>query len=181
MSIARDKELLSALFDGVSISVLADLFGKDKREVSKLIRNVTPTGKRGGFDIFSIRDAAKYLVEPNIDLGEYIKNLRPNDLPPMLQKDYWAAQRSRQIYEAEAGDLWPTDEVREVFAEVFKKLRTGILLFTDTIEAKTELTDKQRTLITSMSDALLDELHKSLIEGDPDVDTRTDEEIFGAD
>lgn len=162
------------MFDGCSISELAAVFNKDKRTVSEKIRGIKPSGERYGVPIYHMREAARLLCDPisEADIEDYIKQLRPNDLPPMLLKEFWNGQLSKQKFELAEGALWQTDDVLRVLTETFKKLKTGVLLFADTIEAKTELTDKQRRIINELSDGLLVELHKTLVE-DTDVDVST--------
>lgn len=168
----KPQEHLQALFDGCSISELGAIFCKDKRTVAEKIRNVQPSMMRDGFPIYPLAEAAKYLVDPAVDIEAYIKQLRPQDLPPLLLKEFWAGQLAQQKYELNAGKLWPTVDVMMVLASVFKNLKTGILLFADTIEAKTDLTDKQRTLLNELSDGLLVELHRTLVEGDIDAEVK---------
>lgn len=168
----KPQEHLQALFDGCSISELASIFDKDKRTVSEKIRAVKPSGMRDGFPIYHLKEAARHLVDPVVDVEAYIKQLRPNDLPPFLLKEFWAGQLTKQKFELNDASLWPTEDVMSVLAAVFKNLKTGILLFADTIEAKTDLTDKQRRLINELSDGLLVELHRTLVEGDIDADIK---------
>jgi len=168
----RSADHLSAMFDGCSIGELARIFGKDKRTISEKIRGCKSSGMRDGFPIFHIAEAARYLIDPLVDVEAYIKQLRPNDLPPFLLKEFWAGQLAKQKFDLNDSNLWPTTDVMTVLADVFKKLKTGILLFADTIEAKTDLTDKQRALITELSDGLLVELHRTLVQGDIDQDAK---------
>jgi hypothetical protein len=166
--LTNTPELVQALVDGVSLDHLALIFGKDRRSVQMTMRSVKPSGKRGGYPIYSIAEASRYLMEPLVDIEEYIKKLRPNDLPPLLLKEFWAGQLNKQKFDLQAGRLWPTDKVMAVFADVFKKLKQGISLFSDTIEAKSELTEKQRKILNKLADGLLVELHRTLVEGDID-------------
>ena len=171
------QEQWLAIYDGVSVSQLSAIFGKDDRTITKLIRHVKPSGKRGKNNIYPIREAARYLVEPVIDEETFIKTLtRTQDLPPYLQKEFWAAQLNRQKYQIQEGELWPTDKVLSVFNEVFKRLKMTIRLFEDTIEARTELTPAQRKIVREMSDGLLDSLRKSLLEGDYEIDEKSERE-----
>lgn len=168
----RSQEHIQALLDGCSISELGAIFNKDKRTVSERIRNVRPSGERSGFPIYHLAEAAKYLCDPVVDVEAYIKQLRPNDLPPLLLKEFWLGQTAKQKFELNDAQLWPTEDVMRVLAAVFKNLKGGILLFADTIEAKTDLTDKQRSILNELADGLLVELHRTLIEGDIDADVK---------
>ena len=174
---SENQEQRLLIYDGASINQLSAIFGRDDKTISKLIRHVKPSGKRGGKDIYSIKEAARYLVEPVIDEETFIRTItRTQDLPPYLQKEFWAAQLNRQKYQIQEGELWPTDKVLAVFNEVFKRLKMTIRLFEDTIEARTELSQAQRKIVREMSDGLQDMLRRSLIEGDYEIDEKSERE-----
>lgn len=155
------------IYDGATVAQLAVIFERSTDTVKKLLRHITPTGRRKSADTYKLIDAAPYLVKPVIDEETFIKTItRTQDLPAYLQKEFWQAKLNRQKYEVQAGDLWPTDDVLSVFAEVFKKLATGISLFADVIEARTELTKEQRAILVELSDGLRTELRRVLIEGE---------------
>lgn len=170
MSRARSNEEKLALFEGVSISVLAQIFGKDKRAVSEAIKSVRPSGMRGGYPVYALRDVAKYLVEPVVDIEQYLAKANPKNLPAEFQKDYWTAMLNRQKYEQQKGELWPTGDVLRVFSDVFKKFTMGVRLFSDSVESRTELTEKQRQIINELADGLLNDMRTVLIEHNFDAD-----------
>ncbi len=171
----REDKLV--IYDGATIAQLSEMFHMDNAKVRKLLRHISPCGKRRGADIYAVKEAAAYLVEPVMDEEKFIRSLtRTQDLPGYLQKEIWQARLNRQKYETQAGDLWPTEDVLSVFGEVFKKLKTGISLFADTIEARTELSAKQRQLIVELSDGLCTELHRVLIDGDYEREHKSERE-----
>lgn len=160
----RSPDEKQSLYDGASISELSLIFGKDKRRVAELIRTVEPSGMRAGYPVFAIGDAAPFLVDPIVDVESWIKRLRPNDLPPFLQKEFWSAQRQRQQYEITQGNLWSTEDVQMALGEAFKSLKSAIRLWSDVIERQTALTEEQRQIIMKLSDSMLLDLHRSLID-----------------
>lgn len=166
------QEHIQALCDGVTMSDLAIIFHMDRRNCSEKIRNLKPSMIRDGHPVYRIDEASRHLMDPLVDIEAYIKQLRPNDLPPLLLKEFWAGQLNKQKFDLNDANLWPTSDVMAVLADTFKKLKTGILLFADTIEAKSDLTDKQRKLINELSDGLLVELHRTLVEGDIDDEVK---------
>lgn len=169
---AKTPEHQGQIYEGVSISELAAIFHMDRRTVTEKTRSCPTAGTRDGYPIYSIAAAAGYLVEPLIDIEAYIKRLRPQDLPPLLTKEFWAGQIAKQKFQLNDSKLWPTEDVMTVLADVFKRLKAGILLFADTVEARAELTELQRKLINELSDGLLIELHRVLVEGDIDADAK---------
>lgn len=148
------------LYEGVSISTLAELFHLDKRKVSKLIAGVEPAGERKGFPIYRIADVAPRLTVPSEQqLMETLRRMPMQKLPVQLQKEFWDAARSRQTYEENAKDLWRTEVVVTAFTDLLKTVRTSITLMQDMVARETELTEKQRQLIEGAADSLLEDLH----------------------
>lgn len=167
MGAPRTREEMAFVLGAVTTTTLAQIFGLDHKDVQKRLQGKCPEmGREEGtrYAMYRIRDAAPYLVDPNIDLDEYIKTLTPVRLPPALQDAYWKAQLSRQKYEENRGELWRTERVREVFATVAKNVRTTILLFEDSVEAETDLTVKQREIIRRISDGMLQQIKASLVD-----------------
>lgn len=152
-------------FDGMTVPRLAQLFRLDRRTVSEKLRPLRPTGERRGAPTYHVVDAAPYLVEPIIDIEEYLKNIGPGDLPAALQAQYWNAQNGKLKYKEQAGDLWRTQQVLEVFTGAFRSLSQSLRLLADRVEAQTGLTPEQRAIIEKeISDKALNTLRKRLID-----------------
>jgi hypothetical protein len=149
----------------VSASTLATIFGTSTERVRERIGHLTPVAEYKGSPLYRIRDAAPYLVRPaGIDVEEIVKGLKPAQLPTALQKDFWAAQRTRLDYQEEAGELWKTDKVQMALADIFKIIRQQVLMTVDSIDRQTALTQEQRRLVQQMMDGLLESTHQSIIE-----------------
>lgn len=151
--------------NGVSVTWLMQAFRMDRQTVKKKLARLLPIGNgSGGQPLYDFVQAASYLVKPQVDVGAYIQSLRPQDLPPLLQKEYWDARLKRQRWEERAGDLWRTDEVRNTFSEVFKLIRTRMQLWVDDLDRAKSLSNEHRLVVTQLVDSLQDDLHRSLIE-----------------
>lgn len=159
-----DDQSRAMLFDGASISQLATLFGYDNRTVTKRIFGLKPCGKRQGHPVYSVREAAPYLVDPIGDIEAHIKKMNHRDLPPLLLKEFWNGQMARLKFEKEQGYHWPTDEVHGHFASVFQTFRTRILLAVDLVEREAEMTDRQRNACKRILDTLMADIRLELIE-----------------
>ncbi|WP_181449515.1 MULTISPECIES: DUF1441 family protein [Pseudomonas] len=165
-----DEGTKEILFEGASISQLGRLFGMDNRTVtSKLATNVQPVGRRAGHSIYAVKDAAPYLVEQNLDLSDlekiaaYVQRLDPSRLPRQLTKDFWQAMLNKQKFEEQAGDLWRTAKVVEVYADLVKAIRTPLILAGDTVNNQTELSPRQRQILNEVIDDLLEMLHEAVV------------------
>lgn len=164
MAFALTEEEKLVIYEGASVSMLGELFGMDNRDITRKLAKLKPCGQRNGWPIYKIGEAAAYLVEPVIDIETYIKTLKPADLPTALQDAYWKGQLSKQRWEENAKHLWRTEAVMSVFTETFKTIRQNLMLFSDAVEAKTGLTEEQRATIEGMTDGVLDELRRALLE-----------------
>lgn len=162
---ARDEVTSDLLTTGeATMSQIAQLFRTDAKTLPRRLRRLKPVATRSGVNVYSIRDAAGYLVKPGYSIEQYLRQMHPNELPVGLMKEFWAGQKSRQSYEMQAGDLWPTSQVVEALAEAFKQARMTVLLFPETVERETGITDPQRKVLRRLADSLIDDLREGLVE-----------------
>jgi hypothetical protein len=159
----QDEETKAILFEGASVSQLGRLFSHDNRTIAKKIQGMRPTGMRAGHPIYSVAEAARFLVVPHGDFEDTIRKMRPEELPPALQKEFWSALQARQKFEEDRGDLWRTADVIAHYSEVFMALRTTLLLMSDTVERSVELSERQRSIIQNAVDTAMHELYKNLV------------------
>jgi Protein of unknown function (DUF1441). len=158
-----DLKLTGAL-QGVTVYWLAQVFGMTTESVRMRLADCTPESVHGKSNRYRVKDAAPYLVDPKIDIEKYMKRMRAGDLPPLLQKEIWDAKLKRQKWEAQAGDLWHTEDVIAVLSEVFATIKSTVQLWPDTVERTVGLEDDQRELLVSMKDTLQNEVYRKLQE-----------------
>ena len=156
--------MMTGAMQGVTVYWLSQVFGLASETVRRRLADCPPHSVHGKSNRYLVKDAAPYLVEPNLDIEKYLKGMRASDLPALLQKEIWDAKLKRQKWEALAGDLWHTQDVMEVFSEVFSIIKSTIQLWPDTVERTAGLTDDQRELMVSMGDSLQDEIYRKLQE-----------------
>lgn len=159
----QDAQTKAILFEGASLSQLSRLFGRDNRTTAAKLQGLHPVGVRAGSPIYAVKDAAPLLVPPAYDIDEFIRRMTISDLPMQIRKEFWAGMRSKQLYEKEAGDLWPTDQVSEMLTELFKTMKMSLLLTRDTIERETELSDRQRDIVRRIIDGCLRDLNMRVV------------------
>lgn len=171
-----DFNTRAALFGGHTYQELAEIFGVNPGTAKKALSELEPFDKRGMVGYWTIQQAAPLLVTPTMDIVEQIKSLRPADLPPLLQKDFWAAQRSRQDFLEGSKDLWRTEQVLRVMARVMRVVADQMGMLEDTVERQTGITEEQRKIIRAMVDGARREMHTAMVEsfkdyrGDKDRD-----------
>lgn len=171
-----DNVTRAVLYDGANLSQLGSLFRMDHRVlVEKLTKGgCKPTGVRNGVDIYAVHEVAPYLVKPAYDIEEYVKRMHHNDLPKHLTKEFWAGLRSRQDYMQKAGDLWATARVVEVIGGIMKLIKMSARLTADQVHRQSELTDRQRQLVRSQLDSMLEEAYRTIREAFSTAPTNQD-------
>ncbi len=146
------------LTKGFSINQLAELFEMDRRTVTDRLRDTEASGIRGGHSIYKLLDAAPKLLGTEGSLKSHMASAR--------EKDYWDAQLKKQKFEENAGDLWRTDKVIEVFAQVFKQFREAVVVFIDGLEHESGLPPEIIANAKTFGDGLLVECRARLLEID---------------
>jgi len=152
------------LRQGVTIAWLAGAFRMDPKTVKKRLAPLAPKSKGSNRPLYDLEMAASYLVKPRFDVGEYIRNMNPMELPPVLRKEFWDAENKRLNYEERAGELWATERVMAVFAEAFVQLKNQMQLWPDEVEREVGLTKEQHKALAARVDALRVALHSIFVE-----------------
>lgn len=157
-----DDETKAIIYEGATIRQLAIMFRADPKVVSRKVAGLVPVGRRRGNNVYRVDEAASRLVKPGYDIERYIREMNHTDLPPLLAKEFWNAQRARQTFEENEGDLWRTADVVQALGEAFNTCRMALLLIPDAVERQTGLTDQQRVVIKSLVDGALADLRHKL-------------------
>ncbi len=150
---------------GASASELSQLFDMPvNRVTARLAGRVAPMTAAGdSTPRWSVKEAAVYLVNPKLDVGELLRTLNPSKLPPKLQAAFWAAQMDRVAFEQLQGELYNATRVREMLSSFCKPMRMTILMAKDEVGSRTTLTPQQRVIIQEIMDSLLCQLRDGIL------------------
>ncbi len=161
-----DTEVTSELLTTgmATIAQLAQLFETDAKTLPKRMKSVMPRGTRRGNKVYTIREAAAFIVTPGYEIEEYIRQMSPQELPPLLSKEFWNSQKSRLEYETKLGNLWPTQDVVEYIGELQNTIRMTLLLMVDDVNREESLTNGQRATIQRITDAAIETMKKNVVE-----------------
>jgi hypothetical protein len=159
-----DEESRALIFQGLSLNQMALLLEMDREALRNAINrySIKPCGTRNGAHTYRVKDVVPYVVKPGYDIEEKIRTMHHSDLPKMLQKEFWAGQRSKQIYMEEAGDLWRTAKVVDAMGKVFKLVKMNLNLMTDQVDRSSQLSEAQRKIIKDLTDATLLDITKTI-------------------
>ena len=150
-----------ALHRPVSIEFLSLALSMARRTVAtKLAKCPTVPGT----DAYDFKEAMAYLITPRVTVAEMLADIKKSDLPTRLQSDYWDAKLKEQKWLVNAGDLWHTDRVLEVFGEAMKRMKNQIIMFSNEIDDVESLTPAQRQTLNELLDGLQRDLHAQLVE-----------------
>lgn len=161
-----DSEVTSELTatGEATISQLAQLFKTDAKTLPQRLSRIAPRGTRRGYKVYSIVEAASMIVRPGYEIEEFIRQMSPQELPPLLLKEFWNGQRARQTYEREQGNYWLTEEVVHFMGKLLNTMRLRTLLVTDDVDREEQLTDGQKTIVRRIMDGAIVELRKEIEE-----------------
>jgi len=148
---------------GASINQLAELFAMDRRTVTDRLRGLTPSGVRASHPIYKVSEAAPLLLEVGAGTRRAAER----------EKDYWDAQLKKQKFEENAGDLWRTSKVVQIFAQVFKQFRESTVVFIDALEHESGLPPEVIVKAKTFGDTLLNDTRQKLLV----MDTGEDESM----
>ena len=164
--VARQSDVTSELLatGEATMSQIAQLFGTDAKTLPQRMKGIVPAGRRNGYKVYNIAEAASRLVKPGYEIEEYIRQMSPQELPPLLNKEFWNGQRARTAFEKEMGNLWPTEDVIALFAVLENGIRQTMLLITDDVDREEGLTDRQRKVFRRITDSSITLFKEKLTE-----------------
>lgn len=93
------------------------------------------------------------------------------------EKDLWDSKLKQQKFLEIDGDLWRTELVIRVLAEVFKKFRESVVVFSDQMEHEADLPPEQVARAKKFSDGLLADVRERLINLDTGDDDAVGSEV----
>lgn len=165
----NNRHQTRAMYEGCTVFDLMQLFSISRPMCQRKLSGVPPTGKRGSYDIWSLKTVAGLFVKPVGSMQEYLKAARPGDLPNELQKEYWNGLRAKQAFMEKEGTLWQTEQVVALFGEAFQLIRTSMMLLPDELERRSAMSDVQRTGLQEGIDSALDGMQKVIQEAFKDA------------
>lgn len=169
------------LYQGLTIRDMVIMFRMDNRTIERRLADVKPSGERRGSPTWRADEAAPHLVKPVGDFHAFMKRANPSDCPPILFKEYWNGQRAKAAFEENNGDLWRTEKVVHILSEVYKNLRTKMLLIPDELDRTTTLSEAAREELMSQVHIALGDLRAGLIDQFTRPATRDDSPGIGGD
>lgn len=150
----------------VNVNFLANVFGMHRNTVIKRLARcpVADYAVRGRSRqaLYDFKTACDYLANPRIDVAQWIKSQRVQDLPQHISDQFWKAMRSKQAWEREAGHLWHTQDVIDVFGKVFMLIKETTQTWVEKLPGKATMSNEQYNAFRKLVLDLLNEIHAEL-------------------
>jgi hypothetical protein len=149
---------------GWSLSRLADEFGIARETVAKRLRdaNVAPSGKRSGYDVYRLADAAPAIVGAQVRAET---SADPRDLPPLERRAYYQSENERIKVEVSTGALVPAAEVEADYAELVKKIAQFFDTLPDVLERDAGITGEQVMRVQEACDRVRNAMYEAVTDG----------------
>lgn len=157
---ADPEQDLGAVKNGVTATWIAQALQMTAVTVRQKLAKC-PSTKRGSFVVYSLKEAIPYLVKPALQID--MKKVKITDLPNGLQESYWRAKKLRQEWEREAGHLWHTADVLDVFSAAFQAIKFATQLWLDDMERETAITPQQLKFLVMKVDELQQKVYEELV------------------
>lgn len=142
-----------------SVSQIMALFGMRRSTVEQKLKNCNPIRYTdSGRPIYDVAEAARYLVKPVLKLSD----IKVEDLPRKVQDSYWAALLKKQKWEVNAGELWHTDKVRELFGTALQAVRVRLQILPEDIERSLGLSHEHYETVKTLVDRIQASIHDDL-------------------
>lgn len=150
----------------LTITQFAGEFSSTRETISKRLADagLRPSGKRGGADVFRLKDLYKAVYT---EAGGVMD---PEKLDPFQRKSFYQAEREKIALETARGTLVPVADVEAEFAAVFKTLAHCLDTLPDVLERDCGLPRHALTKLETRLDSLREDLHAKLT-------ARTDDSI----
>lgn len=171
-----------------SISRLAAEFGMSRETVAGRIAQagVQPDGKRKGYPVYRLRDAAPVLVGSTLATVGPDGAIDPEDMDPLSRRHWYAGCKDRadaQLKEIalreREGELIPSADIRYGVAAALKALTLTLRTLPDVGERDAVLDPRQVEWLAKVTDQMGHELYQALVRIANDLDEEQGEPADG--
>lgn len=162
--VGPSKESAYNAINGVTVDWLRRAFHMSAATCERKLKGLKPKGVTNlGADLYDFHDACSRLVKPKMDLSEYLSDITVDDLPDKLKEPFWNAKLKQQRYEKNAGELWRTEAVIQLFGSVLKDIKERMKLIADMSEKSLALSPDQLQGLREIVNDVQAEVYKHII------------------
>ena len=150
---------------GVSVAWLMKAFRMGRLTIERRLVGCSPIGKgKHGTPLYDLPMAASYIVLPRKAISDYLRDVKPEDLPENLRESVWNAKLKQQRFEEKAGDLWRTARVIETISTALVELRSRLTLIPDDAERVAGVTPEQRRKLVQIVEDVQEGMYRYILD-----------------
>ena len=160
---APSRDSAYAALNGVTVDWLRRAFHLSTQTTDKKLQGARVIGVTDrGVPLYDLADAAARLIQPKLNLRELLKSVKPDELPDNLREPFWNAKLKQQRYEKNAGELWRTEAVIQLFGSVLKDTKERIRMVTTLAESNLGLTTTQMEKLREIVNSVQGGIHEHI-------------------
>jgi len=167
---------IAGVYDAMPIAHLARAFRVARETVAKKLREagVRPSGKRGGYDVYRLMDAAPAILDVGAGPDGENRIPDPSKMSPTDQRAWWQAKNEHLKFLQAEGQLVPKGEVHAQFAMIAKINQRNWLTLADVTERDTRCDPKVIEYLRKRARLSLDETAEAIASVDGEVEAEDD-------
>lgn len=112
---------------------------------------------------YDFREALRYVVEPKVDIGAWIKKQTAATLPNHINKAFWEGQAAKLRVMEKARELWHNEDVLDVLGRTAMTIKEETQLWVENLPGKSDMTTEQYNALQRFVTELQDSIHERLV------------------
>lgn len=149
--------------NGVTVDWLRRAFHMTAAKCERKIRGLPVIAvTKTGTPLYDLGHAAERLVRPKMDLNEHLKDITVDELPDRLKETFWNSKLKQQRYEKNAGELWRTEAVVQLFGSVLKDAKERMRQVNTLAESELGMSPEQREGLAQIVNDVQEEIWKHI-------------------
>ena len=152
----------------VGVTFLAQVVGKQPYQIEKRLAKcpVKEWDRRGAksHPKYDFVEAMGYLINPKIDIEDWLSSKNAASLPPYINKMFWDSAMQRIRVMNAAGDLWHTEDVLVVMGRVALLIKEEAKNWIEDLPEKDQLSNEQYEFLLGAVDRLISSVRNRMID-----------------
>lgn len=145
------------LLTPLSIEQISDIFDMSPSAVRARLSSVDPVER--GYEFLS---AAEKLVTPRVDIDDYLRGMRPRDLPRQHKPEFWTGMRERLEALHDSEEIWSIEAITYILGQSLALIKRRLILMPDNLSDTIRLSEEHREALAKRTTLLMQDIHDTL-------------------